>query len=260
MNGSLQGIGSLNRQLAGLATLAALVLLPWSALADAITWDGGGGDDNWSTAANWGAGTQFDSGDQLTFDGTTRPTPYNDTTGSSVNRMNFAATAGSFTIGGNAITLTGDSTVNATVAQIINLDMAMTATRKFTLSGAGGNLTLNGVFSGAGGLQKGGTAAATLFLNGLNSFSGEFGTVGTTSINTLMNAGSNCSIGTAATFQLGVSGSGSIYYTGPATSTDRQVKIGSTTATSTGGGTLLNNSTNNGAMTFTHATFNLKSA
>src|SRR5437762_2481404 len=63
----------------------------------AITWNGAGGDDNWSTAANWG-GTAF-TNQALQFGGTTRLTPFNDTVGSTVASITFLNTAGAFVIG-----------------------------------------------------------------------------------------------------------------------------------------------------------------
>jgi fibronectin-binding autotransporter adhesin len=261
MNGSLQGIGNLNRQLAGLAAaLAALLAMANPAFGAPATWVGNT-DANWATDANWSG--SLPTGNTPTFNvaGTSGTTLNNNlAAGTAIAGMTFSATASAYTLNGNAINLTANITHTAlAAAQIINLDMNLgSGTRTVSLGSAGNNFTLNGVLSGAGAVQKINTANATLFLNGLNSFSGEFGTTGITSINTLTNAGLNCSIGTAATFQLGVGGSGQITYTGPATSTDRQVKIGSTTAGTTGTGTLLNNGS--GAMTFTHATFNVAPA
>ena len=44
-----------------------------------FTWDGGGTDDKWSTAANWVGDKAPRDGDSLVFTGTTRQTPVNDT-------------------------------------------------------------------------------------------------------------------------------------------------------------------------------------
>ncbi|MCX8497218.1 MAG: hypothetical protein ORN51_13640, partial [Akkermansiaceae bacterium] len=56
-----------------IAPLAATVvtLASPSALAAPRTWNGGGANNNWSPAANWG-GTAPVAGDTLTFAGTTR--------------------------------------------------------------------------------------------------------------------------------------------------------------------------------------------
>ena len=41
-------------------------------------WNGGGGDDNWTTAANWVGGVAPVANDDLVFGGSTRLTPTND--------------------------------------------------------------------------------------------------------------------------------------------------------------------------------------
>jgi len=79
--------------------LAALAFGP-AAMAD--TWSGGGGDDLWSTGANWG-GTAPASGSTtaLVFDGSTRLTPDQDIAHPfKFNSLDFPATAGAFALGG----------------------------------------------------------------------------------------------------------------------------------------------------------------
>ncbi|MDP8261865.1 MAG: PEP-CTERM sorting domain-containing protein [Candidatus Ancaeobacter aquaticus] len=50
-----------------------------TAYSDTHTWDGGGADNNWATAANWASNVAPSNYDALTFAGTTRLTPYNNT-------------------------------------------------------------------------------------------------------------------------------------------------------------------------------------
>src|SRR5437867_489211 len=69
------------------------------------TWNGGGADDNWTTADNWG-GTVPLAGDDLVFDGTTRLTPNNDFP-ADTNFRSITFNAGDFTVGGNSVVIGG---------------------------------------------------------------------------------------------------------------------------------------------------------
>lgn len=60
-----------------LTPLAILLLFTMTSRGAILVWNGGGGDDNWSTALNW-TGVSFTAGDTLQFGGSTRLTPVND--------------------------------------------------------------------------------------------------------------------------------------------------------------------------------------
>ena len=104
-----------------IALLSPFLIVP----ADAgVIWDGGGADDNWGTGANWSpdgpppVGATVD----LTFDGTTRLTPFNNYTAfDDFHSLFFAATAGQFNVGGNAIDLFGKIENYSTVTQTVSL-------------------------------------------------------------------------------------------------------------------------------------------
>jgi autotransporter-associated beta strand protein len=79
-------------------------------------WTGGGSDDNWSTAANWG-GVAPSSGDMLIFDGTTRQANINDITGLNVpwvkfNNGGFALTGNDFNLGISITNLGGNNSID----------------------------------------------------------------------------------------------------------------------------------------------------
>jgi autotransporter-associated beta strand protein len=132
------------------------------------TWDGSGSDANWGTAANWG-GTVPTTNDVLYFGGAAKLVNTNDLSADTpFAGVMFNSGAGAFTLAGNRITLDGNITNRSTIAQTINLDLALSGTR--TLSATSGAITVNGAISGAGGLTK--TGIQPLILSASNSYAG----------------------------------------------------------------------------------------
>ncbi len=131
----------------------------------AATWTGGGGDNNWTTAGNWGGAAPI-SPEALIFAGTTRLAPTNDFAAlTQFNGITFDATAGAFTLGGNSITLGGATATpivingvdnNSANLQTINLGLTL-ATGVHTFAGGAGGVALNP----AGGLLRAPGAVAT---------------------------------------------------------------------------------------------------
>jgi autotransporter-associated beta strand protein len=135
----------------------------------APTWDGGGADANWATAANWLGDVAPLAGDNLVFAGTTQLTNTNNyAAGTAFGSITFDNTAGAFVIGGNSLALGDTLTNNDADLQTLNLDLSLAATR--TVDAASGNIALGGVLSGAGGLTK--TGAGTLTLSAANTYTG----------------------------------------------------------------------------------------
>ncbi|MBE7494392.1 MAG: autotransporter-associated beta strand repeat-containing protein [Verrucomicrobiaceae bacterium] len=153
-----------------------------------LLWNGGGTDDNWSTALNW-SGTAFTAGDTLQFGGSTRLTPVNNLAADTLvggleflNNTNPNISA--FTLSGSRITLGGNITTNAvtggafnaTITDVIELDLLLNDTRTITTNNNGDkthNLTVNGSISetgGAHGIVKAGGSRLTL--NSANSYTG----------------------------------------------------------------------------------------
>ncbi len=129
-------------------------------------WTGQGVNVLWSTADNWDNSTLPDNGYSLFFDGDANVSQ-NDLL-NNVNGITFNNGASAFTLLGNAITLSGNVLNNDADNQTIQFDMLMNATRTFSASS--GNITTEGILSGAGGLTK--TGANTLTLSGNNSYLG----------------------------------------------------------------------------------------
>ena len=143
--------------------------LMFSALHAATrTWNGGGVDDKWSTAANWG-GTAPSAGDSLEFGASAGNTSVNDLVAdTSFASLTFNIGAPAFLVSGNRMTLAGNVVNNDDSLQTIHCDMVRAATR--TIETTGGNLALGGILSGAGGLTK--NSSGTLILIGANSYTG----------------------------------------------------------------------------------------
>src|SRR5687768_13075901 len=68
------------------------------------TWDGGGADDNWTTAANWAGDVAPQPGDDIVYPAAGRLSSLNDfPAGTAFRSLTLAG--GGFQIGGNAVTL-----------------------------------------------------------------------------------------------------------------------------------------------------------
>ena len=140
--------------------------------AQTATWNGGGTDDNWSAPANWNGAT-LAGGESLVFGGLQRLTNVNDTAADTLYAgITFNNTSGPFSLSGSRITLGGSVVNDDGDTQVLDMDMILSATR--TVGTVNGNLFLNGVLSGSGGLTKaGGSISRTLVLAGDNTYEGE---------------------------------------------------------------------------------------
>jgi autotransporter-associated beta strand protein len=202
--------------------------------AATLVWNGGGADDNWSTAGNW-TGVAFTAGDILQFGGSTRLSTVNNLAADTlVGGIDFTnntlASTAAFTLSGNRITLGGNITTvavagtafNATINDQINLDLLLNGTRTITVNNNGDkthNLTINGVVSdGGGGFGLTTAGGARLTLAAANTYSGVT-TLGGTAVVVLNHAtalpgGTATSGGTSGlTFAGGILGLGATDFT-----------------------------------------------
>ncbi len=262
----------------GLGTVTALFLLVCLQAPGAVfTWDGGGGDSNWLTPANWNpdGAPAADGTSSLIFAGNARTAAANNFTADTLftgitfaNNNTTGKTAG-FTLSGNRITLGGNVVttlpeVTGTLTATISHNMLLNNTRTFDIAGANNptrfhNLTVNGVIGEVGetaGLIKSG--GGRLNLNGANSYSGK--TVissGEVYANTLSNiGGGTSSLGAPTTAANGtIDMNASLFYSGGSTSTDRPINLTGGNAQIRQVGTENSNLTLNGNIT--GANFNL---
>lgn len=154
--------------------------------AAALTWDGGGSDGKWSTAANWSTDTApAATGDTLVFAGTLNTATTNDlpsiTLSANGSPITFAAGAGSFTIAGNAINsgstgnqtfITQQSTANQTISAPLSL-AAGSRDQSIIFAAGAGSLTLSGNLNfSSSWLFPTSAAAGTIVLSGNNTGDG----------------------------------------------------------------------------------------
>ncbi|MFM9058667.1 MAG: beta strand repeat-containing protein, partial [Planctomycetaceae bacterium] len=196
----------------GVVGLISLVVITTAseALASIRTWTGGGADSNWSTTANWSSVPN--GNDDILFSGTNRLNSVNnlDAVSSANNGIEFAASAGAFTLSGSGVTL--DAPVftlqnSSTNLQTINfLTLAMAANGIYNANA--GNMLIQSPISGAGFTA---TFSSTSGLNGTiltgsNSYSGvttvSSGFLRIENANALGTTGSATSVTSGAALQL----------------------------------------------------------
>ena len=170
----MKSIKLIHRHWTALVTVQVLVLFSvFQSAMGANTWDGGGANDNWGTAANWDDNAVPGFPAALTFAGTNRLTPDNNLSSVTVNGITFDAAAGAFTLGGNGISLGGNIGFNGNPAMLVNqsiyLDLALTGDRAFATQ-PNGWLTVGGVISGGYGLTK--QNDGVLQLSATNTYTG----------------------------------------------------------------------------------------
>jgi autotransporter-associated beta strand protein len=128
-------------------------------LLSLCVWDGGGGDNHWSTPLNWGADVAPVAGDDLCFAGIVQTSTQNDfTAGTSFKSIEFAAS--NFSLSGNDLAITDDITVNSGVTgSSISLNIDLSGTPN--VNAVNTALAISGALSG-GSLTKTGTGTLTL--------------------------------------------------------------------------------------------------
>ena len=153
--------------------------------ADTFTWDGGGTTNNWSAAENWNpdGSVPVSASDTLVqLDGNVRTTQTQDVADPFVlNRMEFlngGATKPPFNLSGGQFQVVSNGTTQprfylnrqatCTMSNPIEIPAGTTLNMEFTTYG----LSLSGVISGEGAIDKQSDDGGLTLANGANSFSG----------------------------------------------------------------------------------------
>jgi fibronectin-binding autotransporter adhesin len=166
--------------------LACVVLLSASSAPAQFVWNGGGSNDNWSSAANWGgSGPAADGGTgvTVTFAGTTRPNTVMDlgSTGSPfvLNGLTVNNDAGSgFTVTGGPLQFAGTTptvTFNGGPTVFLRLNSAVSFAASTTFNNTANStgllyeMNLTGQLTGAGNLTHAGGTGRDLVIGGRNN-------------------------------------------------------------------------------------------
>ena len=163
--------------------MAVLLLAFPSAMRAQNSWNGGGGDNNWGTGANWvgGAPTPGTTSD-IAFAGTTRTNPFNNYTAyDDFRNVLFASGAGTFSVTGNAIDLFGKIENNSADAQTFALTIGTgpVSGGYIEINPVAGNLNINStdIFLGNNQLRVWGDNGKTLAFGNGTTISGSGGSV-----------------------------------------------------------------------------------
>ena len=143
------------------------------------TWDGGGGDSNWSTAANWLGDTAPSANFDLIFPFSANTSPVNDlTAGTDFTGLNFDGGATSYTLAGNAIGISNFVRNTSVNPQAVNLPLELNG--PLALDALNSTLSIGGAISGPHGITKTGNRVE---LTANNTYTGDTTiTTGTLSI------------------------------------------------------------------------------
>jgi autotransporter-associated beta strand protein len=143
------------------------------------TWDGGGGDSNWSSAANWLGDIAPSAGFDLIFPFSANTSPVNDlAAGTDFTGLNFDGGATSYTLTGNAIGISNFVRNTSLNPQAVNLPLELNG--PLTLDALNSTLSIGGAISGPQGITKTGNRVD---LTANNTYTGDTTiTTGTLSI------------------------------------------------------------------------------
>jgi len=166
-----------------------LVAGPAAAQAATRTWDGGGANSNWTTAANWVGDIAPVAGDDLIFPAGSAQTTNNNNFTFLTRFNSITITGGDYVLSGNPVNLAAGIKAESGT-QVVNIPINMTAPQAFTtgdgailtvtilvntnghlltLDGTGGTAII-GLISGSGGVTKDGLGGALLANS--NSYTG----------------------------------------------------------------------------------------
>ena len=128
-----------------------LLACSFNASAAVRTWDGGGGDNNWQTAANWVGDLAPVANDDLVFPAVAAQFTGNNNYPLLTTFNSITIEGGTYTLGGSPLRLSNGLTVSSGT-QTINFSISLVSTQVFNMSGPTATATLLGVLLGSSGL------------------------------------------------------------------------------------------------------------
>ncbi|HAW09644.1 MAG TPA: hypothetical protein DCX12_00955 [Chloroflexi bacterium] len=204
------------RSLLGIATMVGPLVA--SAIVTQVpatdTWRGGGGNTDWSNAANWASNTVPGTGDKLVFPASTNLISDDDLSGYTFSGMTF--TAAGYDIGGDSFALSGPLAVTAAVTSGQDeIDPQVTFAAGGRVSVAASGVVLDLAATPLGALIK--TGDGTLAAQGLNA--------GTSPITVRAGILTGCGNGSSSTSPITVE-AGASYVAGSPDSPDNLIGCG----------------------------------
>lgn len=157
-----------------------LAICTSNAFATVRTWDGGGADTNWQTAANWAGDVAPVANDDLVFPATATQFTANNNFGLFTTFSSITIEGGTYTLSGNLMRLANGMTI-AAGTQTINIGITLTAAQTIAVTDATSTVTILslsvgsfpltldgsgtvgiGLISGSGSITKNGAGAAAV--------------------------------------------------------------------------------------------------
>ena len=134
-----------------LTTACFILTLSFTVSATIRTWDGGGGDNNLQTAANWVGDVAPVANDDLVFPAAATQFTGNNNYPLLTTFNSITIEGGTYTLGGSPLRLSNGLTV-AAGAQTINFSITLASSQTFNMSGPTAFATLIGILMGSSGL------------------------------------------------------------------------------------------------------------
>lgn len=156
------------RRLSQRRRFVACELLEERALLAVSIWDGGGGDNSWTTVSNWVGDVAPLAGDDLVFSGAVRTSTTNDfANGTQFNSITFASK--DFSLAGNRITLDDYIDVSSGITGA-TISLNIIGGGSISIDVADTSLIISGIVSGSYDVTKSGNG--TLVFSGGNTYAG----------------------------------------------------------------------------------------
>jgi len=146
------------------------------------TWTGLGGDNHWSTAANWANSLAPQAGDELIFTGSTQSTSVNDYA-AGTQFSSISIQSGNFTLQGNQVDLSSTSASITSVGSNNSISLPIDLLVATTISTSSGALTMGSINNGGYLLTVNAASGTTVNLSGAVQGSGGLKFTGAGAVN-----------------------------------------------------------------------------